>query len=152
MIQRKQTIFLVAAIVLLVISAFNIEVVFEHAESGVLIASLSNFSLSDAHSSNHLYSVLGAMLIATSCLAAVAVFMFHNRKQQMRMCWWMIFVLLIYYIARMSCVISLAKYLKLSPNVDFYEAFPLLAMMFIILAYRGIRHDDKLVRDSYRIR
>ena len=138
MIQRKQTLFLIAAFVLLVISAFEISVSFKTGENLVL-ATLSNFSLSDGKSSNLLYSV-------------ITILGFHNRKRQMKMCWWTIFILLAYYITRMSCVIGIAKSLKLTPQFDFYEAFPLMAIVFVVLAYKGVRHDEKLVRDSYRIR
>ena len=49
-------------------------------------------------------------------------------------------------------MIGIAKSLKLTPQFDFYEAFPLMAIVFVVLAYKGVRHDEKLVRDSYRIR
>ncbi len=151
MIQRKQTLFLIVAIVLLLVSAFEVSASFKTAEN-LTLATLSNFSLSDGKSSNALYSVMGIMLLGSAALNAVAVFLFRNRKMQMKMCWWVIFVLLIYYIARMSCIVGIAKSLKLTPQFDFYEAFPLIAIFFVVLAYKGIRHDDKLVRDSYRIR
>lgn len=152
MIQRKQTIFLLLAFVLLVVSAFGITATFKHPEAGICIATLSNFSLSDAHSSNHLYSIMGVMLLGAAGLSAAAIMMFRKRKLQMRMCWWIVFVLLVYYITRMSCVISIAKYLKLNPGFEVYEALPLFAIILVVFAYKGIRHDDKLVRDSYRIR
>lgn len=140
------------AFVLLVVSAFGITAVFHHPQTGLCIATLSNFSLGDAHSSNHLYSILGVMLLGSAGLSVAAILMFRKRKLQMRMCWWIVFVLLVYYITRMSCVISIAKYLKLTPSFDFYEALPLFAIILVVFAYKGVRHDDKLVRDSYRIR
>ena len=151
MIQRKQTLFLIAAFVLLVISAFEISVSFKTDENLVL-ATLSNFSLSDGKSSNLLYSVMGVMILGAAVLNVITILGFHNRKRQMKMCWWTIFILLSYYITRMSCVIGIAKSLKLTPQFDFYEAFPLMAIVFVVLAYKGVRHDEKLVRDSYRIR
>ncbi len=152
MIQRKQTLYLFAAFVLLVVSAYSLTVVFKHPQTGLPIATLSNFSLSDAHSSNHLYSVMGVMLLGAAGLSAAAIAMFRKRKLQMRMCLWVIFVLLVYYITRISCVISIARYLKLDPSIEIYENFPLLAIILVVIAYRSIRHDEKLVRDSYRIR
>lgn len=151
MIQRKQTLFLIAAIVLLLIGAFEMSTTFTTGE-GIRLATLSNFALSDGKSSNSLYAVMGIMLLAVVALSGVTILMFHKRKLQMRLCWWMIFILLIYYIARMSCIISIAKYLKLKPQFDFYDAFPLMAIIMIVLAYRGILHDEKLVKSSYRIR
>lgn len=152
MIQRKQTIFLFAACVLLIVATFGIATVLATAGEGLPVAVLTNFTLGDGKSSNALYSVMGVMLLAAAAICIVAIFLFHNRKMQMRLCWWNIFILLIYYIARMSIIISLAKYLKLKPSFDFYDALPLLAIVMVVLAYRGIRADERLVRDSYRIR
>lgn len=152
MIQRKQSVFLLLAIIALVIALFEMSTSFVTATEHIHLATLSNFALSDGRTSNYLYSVMGAMLIIVAVISAVTIFAYHNRKFQMRMCWWMVFVLLIYYIVRMSCVISLAKTLKLMPVFDFYDAFPLFALIMVVAAYRGVKHDDKLVRDSYRIR
>lgn len=152
MIQRKQTLFLIVAIVLLLVGVFEMSTTFTTAGEGIRLATLSNFALSDGKSSNSLYAVMGIMLLAVVALSGVTIFKFHKRKLQMRLCWWMIFILLIYYIARMSCIISIAKYLNLKPQFDFYDAFPLMAIIMIVLAYRGILHDEKLVKSSYRIR
>lgn len=152
MIQRKQTLFLIAAFVLLVVAAFGITTIFVKTPERFPIATLSNFCLSDGKSANYLYSVMGIMLLGTAVLSVITIMAFRTRKLQMRLCWWQVFVILVYYVTRMSFVISIAKYLKLSPDFQFYDAFPLVALLFVILAYRGVRHDDKLVRDSYRIR
>lgn len=152
MIQRKQTLFLIAAAVLLLVGALEMSTTFATAEEGIRLATLSNFALSDGKSSNSLYAVMGIMLFVVAALSVVTIFLFHRRKLQMRLCWWMMFILLIYYITRMSCIISIAKYLNLKPQFDFYDAFPLMALIMIVFAYRGILHDEKLVRSSYRIR
>lgn len=152
MIQRKQTLFLIAAAVLLLVGALEMSTTFATAGEGIRLATLSNFALSDGKSSNSLYAVMGIMLFVVAALSVVTIFLFHRRKLQMRLCWWMMFILLIYYITRMSCIISIAKYLNLKPQFDFYDAFPLMALIMIVFAYRGILHDERLVRSSYRIR
>ena len=80
MIQRKQTLFLIAAFVLLVISAFEISVSFKTGENLVL-ATLSNFSLSDGKSSNLLYSVMGVMILGAAVMNVITILGFHNRKR-----------------------------------------------------------------------
>lgn len=152
MIQRKQTIFLLVSFILLLFATFNISTTFATKNTALTVATLSNFVLGDGKSTNHLYSVMGLMLLASAALNLVTIMIFKKRKLQMHLCYWTIFILLFYYVTRMSCVISLAKYLKLQPHFDFYDAFPLIAIVFVILAYLGIRHDDRLIRDSYRIR
>lgn len=144
--------FLIAAAVLLLVGALEMSTTFATAGEGIRLATLSNFALSDGKSSNSLYAVMGIMLFVVAALSVVTIFLFHRRKLQMRLCWWMMFILLIYYITRMSCIISIAKYLNLKPQFDFYDAFPLMALIMIVFAYRGILHDERLVRSSYRIR
>ena len=65
MIQRKQTLFLIAAIALLLVSAFEISASFKTAEN-LTLATLSNFSLGDGKSSNALYSIMGVMLLGSA--------------------------------------------------------------------------------------
>lgn len=144
--------FLIAAAVLLLVGALEMSTTFATAGEGIRLATLSNFALSDGKSSNSLYAVMGIMLFVVAALSVVTIFLFHRRKLQMRLCWWMMFILLIYYITRMSCIISIAKYLNLKPQFDFYDAFPLMALIMIVFAYSGILHDERLVRSSYRIR
>ena len=176
MIQRKQSLFLFVAVVLLLISMFSVTTVFT-SESDKTTVEFSNFSCStyfdDVESktiisnvpqenkqqnpdvvvkSNYLYSVFAIMLFVSAVISVVAIILFKNRGKQMRLCNWAVFVILIYYIARYSCIISISNKFNYTFNVNVSDFFPLIALVLIVMARVAINKDDKLVKAADRIR
>lgn len=176
MIQRKQSLFLFVAVVLLLISMFSVTTVFT-SESDKTTVGFSNFScstyLDDVESktitsnvpqenkqqnpdavvkSNYLYSVFAIMLFVSAVISVAAIILFKNRGKQMRLCNWAVFVILIYYIARYSCIISISNKFDYTFNVNVSDFFPLIALVLIVMARVAINKDDKLVKAADRIR
>lgn len=176
MIQRKQSLFLFVAVVLLLISMFSVTTVFT-SESDKTTVEFSNFSCStyfdDVESktiisnvpqenkqqnpdvvvkSNYLYSVFAIMLFVSAVISVVAIILFKNRGKQMRLCNWAVFVILIYYIARYSCIISISNKFDYKFNVNVSDFLPLIALVLIVMARVAINKDDKLVKAADRIR
>lgn len=176
MIQRKQSLFLFVAVVLLLISMFSVTTVFT-LESDKTTVEFSNFScstyLDDVESktitsnvpqenkqqnpdavvkSNCLYSVFAIMLFVSAVISVAAIILFKNRGKQMRLCNWAVFVILIYYIARYSCIISISNKFDYTFNVNVSDFFPLIALVLIVMARVAINKDDKLVKAADRIR
>lgn len=176
MIQRKQSLFLFVAVVLLLISMFSVTTVFI-SESDKTTVEFSNFSCStyfdDVESktiisnvpqenkqqnpdvvvkSNYLYSVFAIMLFVSAVISVAAIILFKNRGKQMRLCNWAVFVILIYYIARYSCIISISNKFDYTFNVNVSDFFPLIALVLIVMARVAINKDDKLVKAADRIR
>ena len=176
MIQRKQSLFLFVAVVLLLISMFSVTTVFT-SESDKTTVEFSNFScstyLDDVESktitsnvpqenkqqnpdvvvkSNYLYSVFAIMLFVSAVISVAAIILFKNRGKQMRLCNLAVFVILIYYIARYSCIISISNKFDYTFNVNVSDFFPLIALVLIVMARVAINKDDKLVKAADRIR
>ena len=176
MIQRKQSLFLFVAVVLLLISMFSVTTVFT-SESDKTTVEFSNFSCStyfdDVESktiisnvpqenkqqnpdvvvkSNYLYSVFAIMLFVSAVISVAAIILFKNRGKQKRLCNWAVFVILIYYIARYSCIISISNKFDYTFNVNVSDFFPLIALVLIVMARIAINKDDKLVKAADRIR
>lgn len=176
MIQRKQSLFLFVAVVLLLISMFSVTTVFT-SESDKTTVEFSNFSCStyfnDVESktitsnvpqenkqqnpdavvkSNYLYSVFAIMLFVSAVISVAAIILFKNRGKQMRLCNWAVFVILIYYIARYSCIISISNKFDYKFNVNVSDFLPLIALVLIVMARVAINKDDKLVKAADRIR
>lgn len=176
MIQRKQSLFLFVAVVLLLISMFSVTTVFT-SESDKTTVEFSNFSCStyfdDVESktitsnvpqenkqqnpdavvkSNYLYSVFAIMLFVSAVISVAAIILFKNRGKQMRLCNWAVFVILIYYIARYSCIISISNKFNYTFNVNVSNFLPLIALVLIVMARIAINKDDKLVKAADRIR
>ena len=102
--------------------------------------------------SNYLYSVFAIMLFVSAVISVVAIILFKNRGKQMRLCNWAVFVILIYYIARYSCIISISNKFDYTFNVNVSDFFPLIALVLIVMARVAINKDDKLVKAADRIR
>lgn len=179
MIQRKQSLFLLIAAVLLLVGAFSVSTVFTAPGSPVTVE-LSNFCCTTHYcnspilnmtgstccgtnacgkgvvdtsaSTNYLYSILAVLLFSVAVISVVAILLYSDRKKQMRLCNWSVFVILIYYIARYSSVISIVSKFNLDFNVSVADFMPFVALVLIIMARKAIDKDDKLVRAADRIR
>jgi uncharacterized membrane protein len=145
MIQRKQTLWLLFASLLgagvflfdLYRGEINVGEVTEHKILRV---------------SDHYPSVLIGLVMAI--LPFVTIFMFGNRKRQMRMTAAAILAAASFMTMMLSRVTGLSK---LTPPVTggsywIGAVLPVLAIVFLVLAILGIRSDEKLVRSTDRLR
>lgn len=174
MIQRKQSLFLFLAGVLLIAGAFCVSTDF-YSASGKTEMSLTNFSCSvyhdngresinvaggapssqkqsDAADTSYSYFVLAVILCAAAAVTAAAVLSYKDRRKQMRLCSWSVFALAVYIAARGSCIISISSKFDLAFKMNLYDLFPVLALTLVLIARRCISEDEKLVRAVDRIR
>ena len=119
MIQRKQTLFLLLAVVVMAVCA---------ATAGIQ------------------YVWILAVLCSLGSLADV--FLYNNRKLQARVCTGLIMLGVLYYIA----VAVLFNVSGENTVLAWPMALPAVAIVAWFLAYKGIMHDEKLVRSLDRIR
>lgn len=91
------------------------------------------------------------LLMLTTCLigtlALLTIFLYKNRKLQLRLCIVGILltaVLIVLYLREMK------DFLKGDPNL--WALLPAGAVVFFFLAARGINKDEKMVKDSDRLR
>lgn len=87
-------------------------------------------------------------------LSVWAIFVFGNRKKQMKMAKAVIWMVLLNYVSIGAYTHAYFTRLAGEAALDICPAigFPLLTAIFAFLAYRGIRRDDELVRSADRIR
>lgn len=124
--QRKQTIYL-ALVVILMIGAMAL--LYPFSDNGERTQSVT------------------VLLIAIQSLTSI--FAYENRKAQMRKC----------IVGMLLCVISVAYFgitywweLDAASPLPFYPCLPLISIVLFWLAYKGVKHDDDLVRSADRIR
>ncbi len=94
---------------------------------------------------------LFAVLLVACTLSVVNIFLFKNRKLQMKVCnvgvilcvLWMIALVVIAYLNE-------PEGFKFYPS--FYIALPVVAVILLFMARARIHHDEKLVRAADRIR
>ena len=86
-------------------------------------------------------------------LTLVSIFLFKNRKFQLKIVRFVIILILIliavfffYYAVELEAVSGITAHYEIGAYM------PLIAFVFLLLAYRGIMADEKLIRSSERLR
>jgi hypothetical protein len=142
MIQRIQTIWL-----LLAAAAAFLTLRFSF-YGGNMLNTATNVKgyLSLTAQSNVLLTILTA---GVGLAALISVFLYKNRKQQMRI---VVLCLLVSIINIVLFILETRKFMKGEGNYDITAAFAFVVPIFLILAIRSIRKDEKLVKSLDRLR
>lgn len=149
MIQRKQTLYLILALVLLVVTLCN-PFASQDADGLGSQQLLFNVGLKDGNGQLHLGMwYLFAVLALSFVMGLVAIFLYLKRRLQMRLCFWAGIFSAAWY-AFIFATIDISKLSTYHPRFAFF--LPLVAVVLFYLAYRGVKHDDDLVRSADRIR
>lgn len=154
MIQRIQTLYLLAAAALLAVTIFTPIAVF--AANGTELT-LSAFSFADAANDSVQSTLwLGIVLVLSALLPLLIIFLFKRRQLQIRLCGVELVLLLgdvafivIYYMLSSRAVEGFefaASSLRLG------AVMPLVAIVLVTMAMRAIFRDELLVRSLDRIR
>ncbi len=154
MLQRKQSIylflaFLVNSLVFFMPLSTIVTVdgeIFQLLYNGIISEGGTEILSGNEQDAEHLIFIFSL----TSLLSLGTIFLYKNRKLQMRLCRYNImlligiYVLISYYLLYLEGV----EYF----TYDFALIFPFIAIIFTFLAYRGIKADEDLIRSSERIR
>ena len=153
MIQRKQTLYLMAAIILTVmclsmqIGSFDI--------AGIGVAKVYNLWFTDPLGKHHFETwPLMVVLLPTTAIACYTIFAYHNRKAQALFCMLNALLCLGWYVCYF--VVGHVAGEKSWGAVDFRPAWPAVLPAISLILYLMARHavlkDEKLVRSMDRIR
>ena len=153
MIQRKQTLILLAAIVMTVICLCMQIGSFKAA--GLEVARVYNLWFTDPLGKHHFDTwPLFAILLPTTVIATYTIFLYRNRKLQALFCLFNALLVVGWYVCYF--VVSHTVGDKTWGTVDFRPTwpavFPAIAFIFYLMARRAINADEKLVRSMDRIR
>lgn len=96
--------------------------------------------------------VLMGLLVVTTGLVFIDIWLFKHRSLQMRVASFCMILLVFWYIAY-----GIICFYLLQPTVNLYStriaaALPFAALILLYLAFRGILHDEMLVRSLDRLR
>lgn len=145
MLQRKQTIWL------LIVALLNAGVFyFDLYRTHTLINGTD--TLGQLRVSDHYPSLIIAVVI--TLLPLVTMFMYTNRKQQMRMIAYNLVAESAFITLLLTRVTQLEK-LTPPPSTGTYwvgGVLPVVAIIFLIMAILGVRKDEKLVKSMDRLR
>lgn len=155
MIQRKQTIYLFFCIICFIICA--VAPLGSLIPEGMGVASVVNsIGVIDGNTGalSYPYFALPMFFLALNVFWSLAIiFMYKNRKTQALNCYIQLSAILVEVIV--CC--ALVYYTSIDgKEVSFRPAFtlctPIIAMIFLLLAHKGIMDDERLVRAADRIR
>lgn len=154
MIQRIQTVYLIVALILLAVMFFQPLVAFEN--QGETLYILSATGIEDLGKTGVLSEVqtypIAIIIGVMAIINMLSIFTFKKRVLQMRLCVYNSVFLtgsmgMIYFYSS-----QIANETGAAMQIQWGSALPLVALIFTILAIRGIRKDEKLIRSMDRIR
>jgi peptidoglycan/LPS O-acetylase OafA/YrhL len=151
MIQRIQTVYLLLTTILAVLFLSGTIINFENGTNLNLEGISGVVSPGPENSKNELLP-LTILLIAVPIMSLLTIFIYRNRKSQMKLT----ILLIILILLEIAAVAYYTHYIMGNFNTDPVPGLklilPVLMLIFAILAYRGIREDEKLVRSYDRLR
>lgn len=152
MIQRKQSVFLFLAVVIGIVCLCMPLCILKAANVGV-DGTMFNLWLQNGNGGySFIAAPLFAVLFIDTLLNLYTIFLYKNRKKQIRYCSLSMLLLVIWYLAY-------AAILAISTG-DVYEGFrlqmatvlPLICLILVFMARKGIKADEALIRASERLR
>lgn len=155
MIQRKQSLFLLLAVIACVICLF-LPIAHVETEGMGLPQSLFNLGLAQSDGGLSMEMVclpLFLLLSLTAVFSLVNIFMYKNRVLQLNLCactllfnglWLVDYILILFGIIPLDIQGSL--------KIGFAACLPLVSIVLIVMARKGVSDDEKLVRAADRIR
>lgn len=154
MIQRIQSLFLLAATVFSIIFII-------HPLSGLIIAGeikaeFHAFGLMTVgESPEMIYNTFPIIILAviTTLLTIIAIFIYKNRTLQMRICVYNILIMLGLIVAIFIYYYLIRNNFKVSSHAFSYSVLlPFVNVILLFQAFRGIRRDDLLLKSYNRLR
>ena len=156
MIQRKQTLFLFAAFLAYAICLF-LPVASVEAQGMAAGVSVHCLGTAGGDSGVHFDSTcfpLFLLCAVSAVLSVVNIFMYNNRKLQMNMCGIILLFSVLWYVDYLVMFLGIVGLENATGNmqVNFGACLPLVSIILVALARKGVSDDEKLVRAADRIR
>ncbi len=157
MIQRKQSVFLFLAFLLLLVDYFFPLSSFYGEKDSVTLYLYKITSMVPDSTMPYDFNFVLPLLILNSLSALmsfVIIFLYKNRKTQMKLVKLTLFLVVIYVgLFFLYYVDTLEKYTGSIAEYNYISVIsPLLAIVFLVFAYRGILSDEKLIKSADRLR
>ena len=95
---------------------------------------------------------LTIIIILIPTISLITIFIFKNRKIQLRLSLILIIIITVFVIGLIHVSLSINSKFEAKIIPGFKLILPLLILIISILAYRGIKKDDQLVKSNDRLR
>ena len=150
MIQRKQSLFLLVAFIAYLVCLFLPVAAIQPAGMGEVTMLHNLGTVSETAGLNFVATCLPLFLLLaiSAILALVTIFMYKNRKLQMTLCSVILLFSLIWYADYALLLTGVVALPGVEGNVQFKFAacLPLVAIILVAMARKGVSDDEKLVR------
>lgn len=151
MIQRKQTLYLLLSLVVTVACLCMPVAKLEPQGMGLSTLIYNLGTVVPDRGINFSNWPLFALLVVTVPLEAFAVFSYRRRPLQAKLCSWSIVFCLAWYVYYAFALLNGFGH-EYTFHLQFAACLPLVAVIALFLARRGVIHDEKLVRSADRLR
>jgi len=152
MIQRIQSLYLLLITALLIAVLFLPFGVFQTPDT---MYEYTAFSIKQA-AVGSLYAmpvwVLAVISVVSATLAFVTIFFYKKRKVQVRLCFWNLLLMVLFYFAYAIFLVTAMNDLNAGFAVGYGLFLPLIAIILDYLTVLAIRKDEALVKSWDRIR
>lgn len=155
MIQRIQTVHLILAAICLIACTMIPLGYISPVNMGVssVIGCLGLIEVSTGNVTYDYFALPLVFIILSTLLAIASVFMYNNRKKQAKFCYMQIAILIIeMVISALAIYFTCLNDMNVEFKVGYGLVMPVMAIIFILLAHKGIMDDEKLIRSIDRIR
>lgn len=151
MIQRIQSVYLLAAAIFGVLFYMFPIAFFEGSNGGV---NLYSCHLSNVNSASSLPTLLPLAIlpVISVFLSVMAIFLFNKRVLQMKLAKLNMLVLFIIILLSGFYFVNIGNVLNTSGKPAFAAIFPVLAIILVFMANRAIKKDHDLIKSADRIR
>jgi hypothetical protein len=153
MIQRIQTVYLLAALGLIICCFFFPLASLAGPDSSLFTVTLQKLSLL------HLEGIVGILLqiaqittVVMAVLVATTIFLYRNRMLQKRLCSIAVFVLIFLNGLVFFSLLYAKNSLSYTATYNLTAIFPMICAILVYMAERRIKKDEDLVRSLDRIR
>lgn len=147
--QRKQTLFLLASVVAIIICLLSPIGAADNGATGIDgMQLLTNIGWTSQPVEGLPAWPLFVLATVAGILSIVGIFLYTNRRRQMRLCSWAMLADMLWYVYYFVFYATIAAQL----HIRFAACLPLVSCILLWLAKKGIKADDDLVKSMDRIR
>ena len=152
MIQRKQSVFLLLAAIAALVCLMMPVGVFSPERLGVDSVMYNLFVKDGNGVADNMSAPLFVVMFAGMALSVATIFLYGNRKLQIKLCSWNIFLVVVWYAAYAAVAFTFSGSAGCSFKPQFGAVLPLVVLVLVVMARNGVKADEALIRAADRIR
>ena len=156
MIQRKQTLFLLLAVIVCALGLFFPigSIAPEGMGTDSMVYNLGVVTGEGGLAVSATCIPLFVLLSVTAILSLVTIFLYKNRKVQMSICKCTMLLQVLWVIDYVLILLGIIPIPEVQGKmgIEFAACLPIVSLILVAMAYKGVNDDEKLVRAADRIR